>query len=242
MSELEQQTPPADPIASLHRMSTTAGVGAQDYVAINNLSIATAVLGLTTAFAFMGMLFLIIGAATIAFGVVALRQIRNSNGTQSGKAFAWLGILLAVGISSYVIADDYRQRQAEQVESRQVTAAVDEFSKLIVAGDYAAAYSLLDKEFTTQWTADQFQSFWKRSQDPDLQLGRGPIQKMYGNGLVEFSDRGDGSRFAGTKIIIEFKNPGDVARIMIVLKKGSDGQWHTSSLEPFEKQTSPKRK
>src|ERR1044071_7201619 len=52
MPELEQANQQDDPIAALHRMSTTAGVGSQDYVAINNLAIAAALLGLGTALAF----------------------------------------------------------------------------------------------------------------------------------------------------------------------------------------------
>ncbi|MGE5607827.1 MAG: DUF4190 domain-containing protein [Bacillota bacterium] len=241
MSELEQQTPSADPIASLRRMSTTAGVGAQDYVAINNLAIATAVLGLTTAFAFMGVLFLIIAVVAIVFGVVALRQIRNSNGTQSGRVFAWFGILLAVGISSYVVAGEYCQRRAELVDARQATAAVDELSRLIVAGDYTAAYNSLDSGFTSEWTLAQFDSFWKRSRDPESRTGL--IKKMYGNGLVQFSSLADGSRFAYTKMVIEFTKASDIGRIVVALKKGSDGQWRVISLEPFEKQpTAPRRK
>src|SRR5687768_2615927 len=99
MSELEQQKTVDDPIASLHRMSTTAGVGSQEYVAINNVAIVAAILGLCTALGFLGPFFLILGLAGVICGFVALKEIRNSNGTQSGKLLAWLGVFLSVALA-----------------------------------------------------------------------------------------------------------------------------------------------
>src|SRR5438067_1559244 len=83
MAELETQRPVNDPIAALHKMSTTAGVGTTEYVAINNLAIVAAVLGLVTGLAFFGAPFMLIGVAGILCGIVALKQITDSNGTQS---------------------------------------------------------------------------------------------------------------------------------------------------------------
>src|SRR5258706_13413962 len=90
MTELErpsQSTPTpsdqGDSIAHLHKMSTTAGVGSQDYVAINNAAIVSVILGKCTALALLGMQFFIVGAAGIVTGIVALVQIRYSNATQA---------------------------------------------------------------------------------------------------------------------------------------------------------------
>src|SRR5688572_13217478 len=95
---------PPDPIAGLHKMSTTAGVGSQDYVAINNAAIISIILGLCTFLAFLGLPFLILGAAGIVFGIIAMVQIRHSNGTQGGAALAVMGILLSLGIAGTVTA------------------------------------------------------------------------------------------------------------------------------------------
>src|SRR5437867_2385125 len=95
----EVASEPPDPMAHLHKMSTTAGVGSQDYVAINNAAIVSVILGLCTALAFLGIPFLIIGAAGIVFGIIALVQIRHSNGTQGGAGLAILGILLSLVIA-----------------------------------------------------------------------------------------------------------------------------------------------
>src|SRR5881394_820634 len=107
-----------DPIAGLHKMSTTAGVGSQDYVATNNAAIVSVILGICTALAFLGIPFLIVGVAGIVSGIIALYQIRHSNGTQGGTGIAILGILLSLGIAGSVAAtnilDWMHQRDDEQ--------------------------------------------------------------------------------------------------------------------------------
>src|SRR5436309_1709781 len=90
---------PADPLASLHKMSTTAGLGSEDYVAINAVSIATLLLGLASGLALPFTVLLILPLAGIVCGVLALRQIHGSNGTQSGRAFAIIGLLFSLGMA-----------------------------------------------------------------------------------------------------------------------------------------------
>jgi hypothetical protein len=114
-------------------MSTTAGVGSQDYVAINNAAIVSVILGLCTALAFLGIPFLIVGAAGIVFGIIALVQIRHSNGTQGGMGLAILGILLSLAIAgSVAMANilDYTRRQEDQ---RQINALLDQLGKYIAS-------------------------------------------------------------------------------------------------------------
>src|SRR3954469_9558517 len=130
MPELEPQrkttqpaTEPSDAISNLHKMSTTAGVGSQDYVAINNAAIVSVILGLCTALAFLGVPFLIVGAAGIVFGIIAIVQIRHSNGTQGGMGLAILGILLSLAIAGSVTAAsviDWQHRQRDQDDIEKV--------------------------------------------------------------------------------------------------------------------------
>src|SRR5690242_19183421 len=120
MPELEPQQPPADPIAALHKMSTTAGISTGEYVAINNLAISAAVLGLATALVFVGLPFLLLGLAAIGLGVVALRQIHDSNGTQGGRGLAILGILLALLLSGSAIARQMAGEAALRPEKQAI--------------------------------------------------------------------------------------------------------------------------
>src|SRR6185436_15279396 len=49
-----------DPLAHLHKMSTTAGLGSQEYVAVNGMAVFALVLGLASGFALFDRLFLVI--------------------------------------------------------------------------------------------------------------------------------------------------------------------------------------
>src|SRR5690349_615074 len=84
-----------DPLRSLHKMSTTAGISSQEYVAINTAAVWTAALGVASLFALIDPILLVIPLAAVVFGFVALHQIKDSNGTETGRSWAWLGLLFA---------------------------------------------------------------------------------------------------------------------------------------------------
>src|SRR2546423_11097563 len=89
-----------DPLASLHKMSTTAGLGTTDYVAINLLAVTAAVLGAASALVVMSDYFFVIPCAAIICAIIAIRQISGSAGTQTGRGIALAGALLAIGCSA----------------------------------------------------------------------------------------------------------------------------------------------
>src|SRR5215213_1889000 len=75
-----------DALARLHKMSTTAGITSQEYVAINIPAIIALVLGLASVVALLNVsgVLLVIPLAAIVTAFAALSQIRASNGTQTG--------------------------------------------------------------------------------------------------------------------------------------------------------------
>src|SRR5436309_9385705 len=85
-----------DPLSHLHKMSTTAGLGSTDYVAVNGIAVTTIFMGLASSLALLDITLLAIPVATVVLAIVALRQIANSNGTQTGRALAWGGMVLAM--------------------------------------------------------------------------------------------------------------------------------------------------
>src|SRR3954471_976134 len=89
----------ADPLRSLHKMSTTAGVGSQEYVEINLVAVWAVVLGLLSFLALLDNVLLIVPVIGTVFAIVALRQIRNSAGTQTGGAIAWGALVLSLGFA-----------------------------------------------------------------------------------------------------------------------------------------------
>src|SRR3954451_14166890 len=122
-----------DPIAKLHKMSTTAGVGSQEYVAINNAAIVSAILGLCTALAFLGVPFLIVGAAGIVFGIIALVQIRHSNGTQGGTALAILGILLSLAMAGSVAATSIVEWNHQREDKVQIEGLITQLGQFVAS-------------------------------------------------------------------------------------------------------------
>src|SRR4051794_24685503 len=102
MSQLQQNPPTPDmneapdPLRSLHKMSTTAGVSSSDYVAINTAAVWAAVLGFGSFFALFETVLGIVPVVAMIFGIVALRQISRSGGTESGRLWAYIGIGLAL--------------------------------------------------------------------------------------------------------------------------------------------------
>src|SRR5690349_508815 len=129
-----------DPLHNLYRMSRTAGLGSGDYVAINNTSILAFILGLAAVLSTLYPLLLLVSAAAVVCGTMAFVQIRSSNGTQSGRAFALLGILLGLGLGGYAGA----KLAMAGVERHQDEAAIDglvhRLSDLLVQTKYAEAY------------------------------------------------------------------------------------------------------
>ena len=85
-----------DPLERLHKMSRTAGVGTQDYVAVNSVSVAAMMLGIASALALLDRTLLIVPLAGVICAIVALRQIVHSGGTQTGRSLAWIGLVLCL--------------------------------------------------------------------------------------------------------------------------------------------------
>src|SRR5438034_5247113 len=100
------QAPPGqpaddDPLAHLHKMSTTAGLGSGDYVAVNGTAVFAVFLGFASALALMSETLLLVALAAVIVSVVAWRQINHSNGTQTAKGLVLIAIVLALGFGGF---------------------------------------------------------------------------------------------------------------------------------------------
>ncbi len=227
-----------DSIAHLHKMSTTAGVGSQDYVAINNAAIVSVILGMCTALAFLGIPFLIVGAAGIVSGIIALVQIRHSNGTQGGKGLAILGILLSMALAGSVAAAnviDWRREHQDQV---QIDRVLDQLGQALASEQYDKAYQFFTPEFQGILKPEIF-----RIQLQQYQQYFGKIDGMTSNGRFQFYATADGTAVAQTQTMFRFKRPvgatqpvaaPDPRRVPTALYK-VNGQWRVNAMESFHK-------
>jgi hypothetical protein len=225
MPKLEPQYEQDDPIASLYKMSTTAGVGSQEYVAINNVAIASAVLGFCTALAFLGPLFLVLALAGIICGFMALRQIRNSSGTQGGRAVAWIGVVLSLAMAGSVVGYNITDRLREREDERKINALIQQMGRDVMAGNYAKAYTVFDADFQAAWKLQAFELKWKTQQS-----FHGDIQELHGSDAFQFTITGGGALEAITLVKVKYANlPVDWPYTIILRKR--DDQWRVRGFD-----------
>jgi hypothetical protein len=121
-SDIQTRTGDEEPLEHLYKMSPTAGVATTDYASINSAAIVTIILGAASVLVLLNAHLLFIPAAGLICGFVAVRQIRNSNGTQVGGGLAWGGLLLSLllggGVLTFQTVDWVHRRANEQEIAR----------------------------------------------------------------------------------------------------------------------------
>jgi len=232
---------PPDPIANLHKMSTTAGVGSQDYVAINNAAIVSVILGLCTALAFLGIPFLMVGAAGIVSGIIAIVQIRHSNGTQGGMGLAILGILLSLAIAGSVATANILDWQRQREDKAEINKVLEQLGQYVASEQYDKAYQLFSPDFQAIF---KFQVFHDQLQVNQQFLGK--IDGMTSNDAFLFLPTAEGVPTAQTQALVRFKEPTtqttqptlprDARRVPTALFK-TNGVWRIANMEFFRKPT-----
>lgn len=228
--------PGQDALASLHRMSTTAGVSSQEYVAVNLTAVAAALAGLATALIFLSSLWLPVPAIAIVLSLVALRQISHSNGTQTGRFLAWGGLLLAVGISGFQLGGQAIERvRASRVEA-QVQGVCNVLAQTLIHEDYQKAWTLFSDRFRAEKKID-FKVFSQRWATMQMSPAAGKVKSLKSNGLVDIQS----GPSAKSMILVGWTNTAYVGRYDIILGK-RNGVWQIDDLpQIFETPPPPQR-
>jgi hypothetical protein len=244
MPQAPNSAPSSDPspsqasahLAQLHRMSTTAGVTNLDYVAVNQLAIAAVFIGLASALALFGWLLLIVPVVGIVFSVVAIQQINDSSGTQTGKWLAIGGLALCLLFAGVEIIQEWSAYTAVRDDKRQVAATLSQAGDLIRQHNYKEAYDLFDPRFRQSFRLESFQATWILVQSPQR---LGTLQSMRGNDLVQFQTAG-GDQLAQTNAIIKFSNVQE-ERFEVTLHQ-VNGKWLILRLPSFFAERKDKNK
>src|SRR5437667_6109780 len=121
-------------------MSTTAGLGSGDYVAVNGAAVFALLLGMASALIFFADYLLVIPLTCVLVAIVAWVQINTSNGTQTGKALIVLALLLAVGFGGLVSARNIIAWQTTRDDRAAIMNLIDQLGNDIKTGDFQAAY------------------------------------------------------------------------------------------------------
>ncbi len=207
-----------DPLAGLHPMSRTAGLGAQDYVAINPVAVTALLLGLASSLALVAGMLLIIPVAGIICAIVGLWQIRHSNGTQTGRALAWSGLGLCLVFTGLVgarqIAIDIRDR----ADRDAVMQTVVEFGSKLASEDFAVAYDMLGPSFRQRLPKDEFLAEMKLRSEHPL---HGKVVSMQSNGRIAFENyENTRNSFATTQVVVQLEHRGEDRQQMGLQKVG----------------------
>jgi len=216
-----------DPLAGLHKMSTTAGVTNLDYVAVNQTAIAAVLVGLLSALSFFGFLLLVIPIVGAIFAVIALRQIADSNGTQTGRGLAILALALCVILGGTAIGREAVAAMRVKGSERAVAATISKVGEFVRQQKYKEAYGLFDPDFRQKVTPEQFQARWQTVQSADL----GQLEVFEWNGVTPVFESAEGRRLAMTKVRAKFVKGFD-DRFDVMLRE-VDGGWEIMRLESF---------
>lgn len=146
----------AEPLGHLYKMSPTAGVATTDYASINSTSIVTMVVGAASVLALLNPYMLFIPAVGLICGIVAVRQIRDSNGTQVGRGLAWGGLLLSVLLGGGVSTVQIGRSVMRQADQRDIAAKIETIGKQIHDGQYEAIYDQASPRLRSKVPRDQF--------------------------------------------------------------------------------------
>ena len=113
----------------LHKMSTTAGVTNTGYVAVNQTAVVALVLGVLSAIALFGTLLLVVPVVGIVFAIVAIRQISDSNGTQTGKWMAWTGLALCLAFGGARLTQDLMVSAGVKQDEQRIAATISQLGR-----------------------------------------------------------------------------------------------------------------
>ena len=196
-------------VAGLFRMSRTAGVGLQDYAEVNVLAVTGLLLGVASFLAVVvpdTLAILVVPLAAAIVSLVALVQVRRSNGTQTGLFLAIGGLALAALFAGIHLYGYTKTTWIEKKWTGELNALVAKLLPASTTQGATGAYQLFDDRFREQVTLETF----NRTMQPRMQV----ITEVKVNDLVVYTTSDDGIVTAQTLLQLSGsgKNPDGTAR------------------------------
>lgn len=225
-----------DSLGSLHKMSRTAGLSGQEYVAVNATAVAALLLGLVSSAAVMADILLILPLATLVVAIVAIIQVRNSGGTQTGQGLAIGGLILAIVFCGFVGGNAIAERQTINAEKGEIANLISQLGTNISKGDYDAAWDQFGPAFTAGVKKETFKTIWAQNQANPLY---GHISGMHWNGFLDVQiDKESGVRIARGYVIMDLDG-GRSDKRSTIFRKIPDRGWVIESIESYFPQAQP---
>ncbi len=210
-----------DPLTHLHKMSTTAGLGSTDYVAINAPAVLAVIIGLASALAVLEPILLIVPIAGVICAAVALYQIGKSAGTQTGRGLAILGLLLSLGFAAYVGYLSVDKMRTERTDRAAIEVIIAQFTDHVQKGEVKQAYALFSPRFQERVLEPEFTDRLKYVQSSTW----GNLETITTNGRYDFnSDPTTGVRIAQAILQMKLDRSPEPSRLEAVFRLVG-GEW-----------------
>ncbi len=225
-----------DPLASLHRMSTTAGVASQQYVAVNTAAVIALILGIASGLTMLSQMLLIVPLAGIICAVVAWRRIDDSNGTETGKPLAALGLLLSLLIGGGVLGKQLFATARARSDGRQMATVINQLRDHVNSERVADAYPLFSVPFRARVPLDVWLLRWKQIQAPDAY---GKLLRMTWNAVPPQYDKTEGGDVTLGVIIVTVAFELTETRFTFTFRKVADA-WQIEDIPEMFPRERPK--
>lgn len=227
-------TPSSDPLSSLYRMSKTAGLATSNYKSVNVCSVVSLVAGLLSTVAQFDAVLLIIPLAGLILGIIALKQILGSSGTQAGLPLAALGIILSLAFGVWAATGSYREAARTAADRTALTKIVNDFSAAVRENRLSDAYALTSPTFQQRVDRKQFDEFF------NFYRKSAPLKALDTNGLFAFdSDPQSGISIASGQLIMSFESGTTAPDRPQIIFSSRAGQWKIEGLPSFFVAPSP---
>lgn len=209
-------------------MSTTAGLGSGEYVAVNGAAVFAMLLGLASALSLLDEVLLVVPLTAIIVAIVAWRQINQSNGTQTGKGLVALALVLSLGFGGFVVAKETTRGIRTRDDRAAINRTVTQFGDKVKANDMDGAYAMFSDRFRQAVPAERFNRQMGMLHESEI---FGKLKDAEWNGLADFqSNPANGERYAFTKLKMNL----DKTQIDVETTMRKDGaRWVFESMPTF---------
>ncbi|HEX3358867.1 MAG TPA: DUF4190 domain-containing protein [Tepidisphaeraceae bacterium] len=229
-----------DPLSHLHKMSTTAGLGTTEYVAVNGMAVVTLIMGVASALSLFDPILLTIPIITLILAILAMRQIRRSSGTQTGMGLAILGLLLALLFTGLVGGREVMEITRNREDENAINQLISQLDQNVHEAKFDGAYQLFTSKFTSRVKQQDFHDLWKGLVDGTK------VSSVRSNGRMAFDFVPDTGQKQGVGMtIMEFSSHAPQQRIEMFFKQQPDGTWKIDDIPllfPTQAPEVPKKK
>jgi hypothetical protein len=224
------ESPPADVgashgLAGLKKMSTTAGLGSGDYAAVSPLSVIALVASALGLLVIVSEVLAALSVVGLICGILALRQISHSNGTQTGRPLAWSAVVLGLAVTGWVAGTKVVYEVHTRPHREQILQLITSLDSAAAKSDYHAAYQLFSDSFQQRVKEEDFRKVLAGGP------GYGDMVGVSWNNEIVFGDvAGAGPKAAVTGGLFRFRLLPDVVRQPIDFVREDDGTWKIQDL------------